>query len=624
MQYGKKEVSLEFGNHSDGVNTVDEHLRIGKNQCRKSENLMLGTKGETRRPGTLGLATRITGRLRGLWRYLMVDTTEHLLTIAGGIVKSVNQTTGAGTDLYTLTGDGEAWFANAYDKCFVANGTAVCKIENATGYRVGIAAPTGASGVKSSGGSLEEGAWDCYVCYARGALLYSSGQNVPVTTDASNLSITFTIPNSSDAQVSDKVIFAKAPSDTTYYYYGHTGDNATTSLVLSAPTNKDVNKIYNTLAATNTLPPALEGLIFHDNRLIGWLNNYVYYSKKAASVYDLDRWNTAGQIAAYPYDVVSVFGVGTELFINTTEGIIRQPGTVFTEQWSQDEHKYYFKYPRTVAEWGGYVIGLTHDGVRVFDPSSGKFLPYDITKDIKTDIDRLYSAITGNCQPCGHVVRRKNRTEYHLCYCDSRYGTENNRRAVLNLDRLAFGSDYIRAPWEFWTTGANYLTEFRNGTLWSAQSRAFSAIYSETTLNTKDYLVYDKADTYLAAAIDSTIELETSLRMIDARGICKWSQMRALIRHVVDVDIDVVIADKSNTEDTEVMRQDSTVPIFGVARFGISRFPAERAQLRKGILKGGTAKGYTVYCRATQTGNDKNFELVTILLYGILTVSRKT
>ena len=151
-------------------------IAIGKKQVTRCLNAIIREQGWKRSPGYLGLkATAMTAAyLKGLHIYERLAGTETLLLVSGGKLYSVNETNGAITELYNLTGTGEAWFANAYDNCYVCNGTKVVKVEGTTAYQVGLTAPTGASVAAVAGGTLPDGDYNVYVSYARKV----SGANV--------------------------------------------------------------------------------------------------------------------------------------------------------------------------------------------------------------------------------------------------------------------------------------------------------------------------------------------------------------------------------------------------------------------------------------------------------------
>src|SRR3990167_2208153 len=121
----KKAVDEDFSDFSGGLNTTDPAISISKNQTPYSINAILNKKGFTRVPGLKGLATtpQFSTYLRGLEFYEHLDGTETLLSVSGGIVYSVNITTGVKTQIYDMGGTGEAWMATAQDKCFICNGT---------------------------------------------------------------------------------------------------------------------------------------------------------------------------------------------------------------------------------------------------------------------------------------------------------------------------------------------------------------------------------------------------------------------------------------------------------------------------------------------------------------------
>ena len=148
---------------------------------------------------------------------------------------------------------------------------------------MGIVAPSGASAVAHAGGSLALGDYKVYVSYCRtvGGVnrLYSVGESLgTVTLAGGNQTIRITLANSADTQVNNKVVWMTDADGSVVYFYHETGDNTTTTIDVTSDTNKNSALLYSTVALNNDVPPNIEWIFAHNNRLIGSIDNVVYYN----------------------------------------------------------------------------------------------------------------------------------------------------------------------------------------------------------------------------------------------------------------------------------------------------------------------------------------------------------
>ena len=95
-------------------------------------DVILEQRGFIAAPAHVGLSdTKTSSALsQGLFEYRKSDGTLIKIFCSGGKVYSLNITTGAITELYTLTGTGECFGVNARNKFWIANGTDFIKIED--------------------------------------------------------------------------------------------------------------------------------------------------------------------------------------------------------------------------------------------------------------------------------------------------------------------------------------------------------------------------------------------------------------------------------------------------------------------------------------------------------------
>ncbi|CAK0764424.1 conserved hypothetical protein [Gammaproteobacteria bacterium] len=636
MSYGSKEVSIRFPGFGDGMNSQDPPVKVGEAyrgatrlQCSSSKNAILKGSSIKRRPGMRGIIDDLSTWIRGLDTYLQQDGTDGLLTVIGGDLYLVNKTTGATTFLYTLGGGGEAWFATYQNKCFISNGAKNIKLENITAYQVGIEAPTGITAEAYDGGVLAPGVYQIYVCYARKVsgtiVLYSTGQNLGTITLVNGVSNAIRLNNfadSTDPQVTTKVVFMSDADGSTYYFYRSVDSG--TQISISTDYEKNEAIVYDAVAAGNIVPPAFSQILAADNRLWGVSGNTVYYSLQSGTAYDLERWTELNFIT-YPYLITSIHALGQHLYINTPAGLIRQPFFDVSARFEHVEKRYYFKYPRTVAEWSGTLIGLTEDGVRIFDGE--KMSSYDVSLDVKPEIEIAYNGASNENKPCGAVYRRSYRTEYHLGYRDLSVGNAtNNSRLVLNLDRFAVAADNtVIAPWEKWDAGANYLTVDSNGQMFAGQSApANSVIYVETDTRAADTDIY-KGDILTAESIPA-LQVVTGVYIMSLSAKVRWTDIRMLAQLAENMTVEAHILTYPAVQTVQTVQPltaTTDVARFGIARFGVDRF-APATPTHKIAKLPRSINGYAVYFVINQVLEDKKFEVLQMEATGVLTASRFT
>lgn len=631
-RFGRTRIKPLMWTHwADGINTVDSPHRIGKHQAAGgSINAIFSPKSTKRRPGNTALPSTFAGRIRGLWAYLNGSGTDRLLSVNGSAVYNCGKalTGSSNTNIGSISGDGEAWFANQFGSCFIANGSGVWKIEETTLYQVGISAPSGVSVAAASGGSLPDGDYVVYACYARKVdgsnVLFSKGESLgTVTLGGGNNTVAITdFDNSSDAQVGNKVIFMSDADGSTYYLYHETDNNTTTSFNITGDTNKNEAIVYSAEALDNNRPENFTQIVCQDKRLWGISGDTLYYSIQASNKYDLERFPTEYFIK-FPFRLTGLFVGGPHLFVNTDDGIIKIPYSDPSVQWEHTERRWNFQYQRTLAWWHGLVIGLTNDGVRAFDWETGKFHSQELSQDIKPDIERLYDGWSVDKRPCGVIYRRDERTEYQLSFSDNDIGTNgNNVTWVLNLNRFALmDNNEVRAPWEKWNRGANYMVVDVDSGFFAAQSRSTtSVIYREIDTHSYDSNIWI-ADT-LETQYNPDMVIYTGRQIPDLRGRVLWGPLFTFAQYTQDWTVTIRTEEYRGPIDSETMSA-SASSLFGVARFGVDRFSPEAPARHKGKLKR-NLKGYTVYLVIEQQANDVDFEILEIQLEGMLTRSRYT
>lgn len=639
-KYGRKPISFQLADYQHGTNTVLKASDVGKRyrsryprkQCVDCLDIMLNNN--KRRPPLSAYNAAVPGRIRGLHVYTQNDGTERHLVVVETVLYKVNTDTGVLTQLYDFGGTaGEAWFFDYLNVCFVCNGTKMIKVEGDTAYQVGINEPAANTVSAVAGGSLAVGAWSVYVVYARddgagNVLLYSRSPDTAgtATTSGGDLSLQITIPNSSDPQVNNKIVFAKGPSDTAWVYYGETGDNLTTTITITSDANRDGDKVYSVLAATNYVPGAIEYLHVHDKRLIGNVGNTIFYSLQEGVVYDLERFDTSANFLILPFDVQGFFTIGRHLFVNTPNGLIKIPYGDFNQQWERvgaiNDNPHYFKYFRTVDTLdSNRVIGFTQNGCRTFDGE--QWSRWDITKDIKPDFKKMIQGAGTYNQPCGLVVTRDNRTEYIVSFRDLTVSSVmNNIRWVLNVDGYeVFQENNFIAPWEKWGVGCNYMAIDKNNNVYYAQQQeTLSTLSTETTGNMKDLNVYI-GDLLLSENLTKPM-IQSGDIIPDMEAKVRLQTLRTLAKHSNSFDVQIqMISGSTQSVANNVPTRYSQFRL-DVSRLGVDRLYNNTPVPKKIKLKR-KLEDYGFYIIISQlTQEDRFFELMELNLYGQLIKGR--
>lgn len=632
---GRKNVTVRFSDFSGGVNLSEDSTKIRKNQVQGGTfNAILRKYGALRRPGMLAKSSfDLTTFVKGLHPYVELDKSEHLLAGSNGKLFELSKADGASTELYDLTGDGNFSFADSLGKCWVTNGSEFVKVEGNVAYQVGIDAPTGASAAATNtGGSLPEGTYDIYVGYAREVdgtnVLYSQGQHLgEVVVAAPNNSITISdFAQSTDLQVNKKIVWmTEADGSTVYLYDESTNDAATTFIVDGAePLNKGVQ--FGVAAANNDPVPEFEYVLAQDGRIWGTsieFPNRVYFSlKNTKNPYDLERFFPLNFID-YPYAITGIFSIGINLYINTVVGIIVQPNSDVASRFIHIEKRWRFEYMSTVVDQNAGKIGLTNDGVKYFNGE--KFLPYDISEDVKSEIDKIYTSTNG-FDPSGVIIRRDIRTEYHLSYNDDNVNDiTNNRRLVLNLDKLEYLPEKeVIAPWEIWTNGATQMIVDLSGVVYQTQSHETApTLYIENKVNSADNGIYLDDETIgdSESFFQIIVCTRTELTAMSAR--VNWETLRSMAQVASDFIIEVHIRDVEGSLSSDTVGSGKGQSLWNVFLWDDGTWASTAPSLAKEKLPM-NLHGYMMFVKFYQTANDPKFNILDIECEGVATQSRFT
>ena len=636
----KKAEIISFTDLSGGVNLNDPAISLRNNEVANALNVRFDASGFGRHGGAENLTTKddCDDYLDGLFTHCEVDGTKHLYTAFGNKLYEVNTTTGELTELFSIGGTGECWGGSHFGTFYMANGASVVKVEGSTASRVGIAPPSGVTATGyTSGGSLPDGVYKIYACYARKVsglnILYSKGQlvaNVTISGGGGNGHVRLeNFANSSDGQVNNKVAFMTDADDSTYYQYGETDDNSTLLIDIVDDSNKQNAITYSAYAANNNLPENFEYLLAFDNRIWGVVGNVLYYSLKSApnATYNLERFPALNKIE-YPYQITGLFTIGKHLCINTAcHGVIIQPEADINARYEHIEQKESFKYMRSVADWRGGKIGLTHDKLGFFSPVTLKFEEWDYGVNIRPVLNKIWTTSSENFQPCGITVRRPDRIEYLLSFRDTSVNEVcNNRTWVLNLSGTEFLSrKQFVAPWECVGRGFNYVAADCENNLYFGQSfDGSSTIYTEDDQNTTHVGIYDDDGAYIDSSENMAMSLLT--RVINKNLFTKTSieNIRGLYTIKDSITIDIFIADNQSRNSFQTVTVEDAAmsqSLWGSMIWGEDNWASEGDQQDEIKVDDGVF-GYTWYLKIAQSANDKDLSVRQIDVLTLLETGR--
>jgi hypothetical protein len=622
-----KTTIVSFDNIKNGCNFTDDMNQLKPNQVQDCLDAVLSKKGPKRRPGTLGGDISLSTNGRGLHVYTQLDGTETKLLVSNGFLYSTPTDIGSKTQLFNLTGTGKAYFSDYLDKCWITNGTSMVKVENNVAYQIGIDPPSGVAAAAAAGGTLTDGTYTVYACYARSVggsnVLYSVGENLgTVTLGSGNNTIAISsFANSTDPQVGNKVIFLTEPTalgGATYFYH-ETGDNTTTSFNITSTANKDTTEVYGTVAEENTIPGTFDYIFAFNKSIYGSIDNVLYKSiKDTANVYNLERFVSSSVI---PFQILGIFSVGIHLYLNTRGGIIVLPYGDINAEWDHLTTDYFYDI-NTVEELPQRgVIGLTYQSIRIFNGE--KFLSHDIGEDIKPKLDKVYDGTAYD--PFGLVVRGIDRLEYHFSYCNEDQSTaSNNERLVLNVDRIqTLPNNEVLAPWELWSCGANYMAISRDQTIYNLQDHATTPImYKFDKNNTIDEGIYLRDGTL--GTSESLIDLSVvyGATMKSLYTYIHWGIGRVMAQLAFSMQIKVYIREGTNPSASQDLEY-STQAKWGTAVWGTDTWGSESFTHRP-IKIPEDIQGYIMYVEIKQTANDPNFHVLSLELEGQKTEDRDT
>jgi hypothetical protein len=633
MAHGSKDKVIDISDMSGGKNNARLHNAIADNEVFDCYNAILDQRGYRRAPGLLGIDTEpaLPTYCRMLDFYKKSTGAESLYAVSNSKLNLVAVAGGALTEKYSLAAGTEAYGENFKGKYFLNCGDELIKIEsNDTAYKVGIAAPTGASAIAAgSSGTLDAGDYIVYVSYARKVsgvvVLYSYPQTVGTVTISGTQGIQVTCANSADPQVSCKVVWIIEPSGTTAYYYYLNDDNTTTVFTINDASQKNIFLNMAVEAVSNYPIPAFDSINFFDGRMLGWKGQKLYWSIKSGTVYDLERFPQENY-REFGHDIISCFEVNETLYVNTVGGLYKILDGDVASKAPKIAGSLHFVSQRLHEVYKGVCWGVTNDGVRYFDGTNWSM---DLSKNIKQDIDRLISGMATNYYPCLKIYSRiGKRTELQISYRDTLKSSINNTtRLILNLDSLYLESELVyKTAWETFSGGCNYMAVSNDGTLYMAQNRsgAGAQILKEVTNDVADKYVYSETGAYLTALTDKECYVVTKAFVIDIIGITIFDSLHllALLNGTLSVSFSIFDRDVKYTD--TVSKKNANPILFSKPILFPVVLPGIIPVCDKIKLPGGNMKGKMIYLKISQLANDPTFTMHEIKIHGTLEVSSQS
>ena len=507
--------------------------------------------------------------IRGWFQYVHSNGTQTAIAVSNEIVYSVDVSAGTATQIGTINGDGECYAVNAAGKLWIVNGSDFIKVEDDLSvYRVQILAPaTGTATGADSGGSLLAGIYGCYVAYARvvnGQYLYSLPISLGnVTLTGGNSLINFSVPASTDPQVTHKVVFMTDASGAVPYRYG-VFTNATVDFTVLSNINENQDILMSTVSANNQVLPIIpSGIFTFNNMLLVWvINGYTVYWSLMTDVnpFDMERF-LPQNFRTVTYGINAIFSVAANLYLNhISNGITTIANGDMSSVFKNTDRTHWFLDCKTPEGKSNVVMhlrsafGLTNDGFRFYmggtfsTAISGNYYDNftdDLSFFIKPDINKVYQGIGSDNLPCAIVNRRANkRTEYRFSFRNLDYNSYGNN------DQLIFNLDFYLEPqssqktWERWEGGFASMM-ILNNTFYGAQNGQDGQAQIVKENRTADINCYDRKGNFLQTTTNKQLYIlsRTHVDALESVGIFGPIYALAMLNSIVYGN--VILLDKN-------------------------------------------------------------------------------
>ena len=636
---------IDFSDFSGGKNSAFPRHAIADNQACDTLNALHEAIGASRAPGYIGAKTTpmFAGVSQGMFVYNKADGTQVLIVVSGGKIYSVSGSTA--TEIGSISGAGECYAVNLSGKLWIVNGTSFVKVENDLSvYRVQIVAPIGATAVVGAGGSLAAGVYSCYVAYARkdssGRYFYSLPQLVGnKTVSPGNQTITFTIANSSDPQVTHKVVFMSDADGTVQVYYGEV-TNATATIAISSTANRIDSVYMSTVSAPNQiLPISPNGIYAFDDKLFVWDDDgqTIYWSLNTdINSFDLERFlpenfRTLSKTINAVFSIPSSSTTGEDLFFNHLgNGISVAPNGDMSGIIKFTQRQYWFLNCKTPEGKSNVVFpksmafGLTNDGFRFFD---GTTFSEDVSFHIKPDVDKIITSF-GRALPSAVIYRRPGkRTEYRFSYNNIDYSSAGcNDQRIFNLD-FYFTTQTQMTPqgmvsgnrkltWECWENGFEGQVILNDAWVGLQSIADGSQIVSEG--GASDIFCYTRLRAFTAVAFVKQLYILSKTHIDALNAITVWGPVYSLATSGGNIIGNIILFDANNAHFPFTIKgasaQNAVLPADGSGGLPIPFVMAPQYPINTANSIAFAAKGNSVAIEISQTENDTEFFLYKIQL----------
>jgi len=638
MKTGVQVASLDFSDFSGGINNTLPPHAIKENQCSDALNVLIEREGFTRAPGYEGLnSTPYSDQATGFWIWRQSDGSELWLLIQNGNINAVDPTTGDLTVIAPFEGSAQCYGFSLMNKFWIANSNSFYKVEDSIhAYPVAIEPPTSGTFTQSwlPGGTLPMGTYSAYASYARKVdgtiILYSNPFYLGSVYGSGSLNATVDIGTESDGQANTVAIWMTDANGAVHYFYDDAPNNGENIQITGAHRNDDL--LMTVEASPFYKPPVFQQIFTFDNRIWGWTenSNILYYSLKAGTAYDLEKWFTpaliTGNRITIPENIISIFNVSGNLYINTYGGIYELPNADVSSKLLIIEPRLYFPYPKSVVGQNSVMFGATNDGIRYFN---GQNFSYDLSREIRPFYDQLVAGASSSFQPVGFIYRRPGkRTELHICYRDLTVSELiHNGHLILNLDRTVLASqqpfaqdpDDISTPWEKWSDGFSDMTIQADGTFVALQASVNGSSICRETNSKSNKNIFSQEAEFLTVSTSKRLYLKSKIKVPDIAGAATWDKQSPLTINTQSYTIKLTRPDQNNLATTNTIAASGStgdLPILGSAGITLPfvlpiEYPV--SPLTKTPL---VKPAKMIFAEFTQLVSDDKFQLFKYTIYG--------
>lgn len=446
---------------SGGLNTKLNSLNTPNNQCTIAENVRFSgdvTTLEKRTPTlTYGTVTPSTDTILGIFRQYITGGDKVLLAHHDDKIDIGNDTTGAFTNVLTLTEAGHrSQWLQWHDLAIMTDGyNQPVKYDGTTATYLGTCAA-----VDAGSGAGPDGTYTYKVAFYTASYNVGLGVVSPSVTVIDNDINLSQIPIAPDTFMGEDIVGRKiyriATGGSTYKLLtnGVIANNTATTLT-DSDADGALGATYS--VAYTEAPPKGKFCTIHNNRL--WIAgdptypSRVYYSDDSSHDYfPVDNYILArendGDIVTFIKNFLGVLTVGKE---NSISKIYTTGSDPVTDWYVSDPFTFVgCSAPYSAVETLVGIIYLSRDGIYKFDGQTSTLISDAVTPEIQNISSSNFL----------NSVGAFNKNTYYLGYTDGRISSDANNRVLLfNLLRNSYSID---------TLSVNCFSVFNGGSDWGA------------------------------------------------------------------------------------------------------------------------------------------------------------